>query len=107
MPAPRPDFEPHSHRMRPMGSSVDTSSEAYVKWKLEENLKIHGINTARLTKQVKQLQADLAASQQEASELRAKNMLQQQLFEQLQTTNYYCLQDIQANAENLGRITQL
>eukprot|EP00971_Amphidinium_carterae_P072120 1426411-Amphidinium_carterae.1 len=107
MPAPRPDFEPHSHGMRPMGSNVDTFSQAYIKWQLEENLKIHGINAARLTKQVKQLQADLAASQQETSELRAKNMLLQQQFEQLQTTNYYCPQDIQANAENLGRITQL
>eukprot|EP00971_Amphidinium_carterae_P165692 3284506-Amphidinium_carterae.1 len=54
----------------------------------------------KINKQVKQLQTDLAASQQQTSELRAKNMRLPQQLEQLQTTNYYCLQSIQANAKN-------
>eukprot|EP00971_Amphidinium_carterae_P239570 4756264-Amphidinium_carterae.1 len=87
MPAPRAEFSASQSGMRPVGHGVDQQSPEYIRWQLEENLSIHANNSAKLSKQVKQLQADLSAAQYEASDLRAKNLALRQQMEQVQQTN--------------------
>eukprot|EP00971_Amphidinium_carterae_P177042 3510536-Amphidinium_carterae.1 len=65
MPAPRAEPASSQTGMRPVGHGVDQQSPEYIRWQLEENLSIHANNSAKLSKQVKQLQADLAAAQYE------------------------------------------
>eukprot|EP00971_Amphidinium_carterae_P055386 1091843-Amphidinium_carterae.1 len=89
------------------GSNADSSGNEYQFWLLNENLKIHGHNAARLTKQVKELQAELAAVQLESAQLRATNLQLKTEVDQMTATNYYYLQNVQSNAEYLAKISQL
>eukprot|EP00971_Amphidinium_carterae_P004889 97935-Amphidinium_carterae.1 len=92
MPAPRAE-----------SSSSQPGMPQYIRWQLEENLSIHANNSAKLSKQVKQLQEELAASQYDASQLRARNLALRQQMEQVQQTNLYAMQGIQSNT----RISQM
>eukprot|EP00971_Amphidinium_carterae_P015231 300561-Amphidinium_carterae.1 len=107
MPAPRAESSSSQLGMRPVGYGVDQQSPEYIRWQLEENLKIHANNSAKLSKQVKQLQEELSASQYDASQLRAQNLALRQQMEQVQQTNLYAMQGIQSNTENLARISQM
>eukprot|EP00971_Amphidinium_carterae_P039412 774627-Amphidinium_carterae.1 len=59
---------------------------------LQENLNIHATNSAKLTKQVKQLQDELSASQHESSQLRQQILTLRQQLEQVQQSNTYYMQ---------------
>eukprot|EP00971_Amphidinium_carterae_P086483 1711385-Amphidinium_carterae.1 len=60
MPAPRAEFSSSQPGMRPVVHGVDQQSPEYIRWQLEENLSIHANNSAKLSKQVKQLQEELS-----------------------------------------------
>eukprot|EP00971_Amphidinium_carterae_P216331 4294061-Amphidinium_carterae.1 len=81
MPAPRAESASSYPGMRPV-QGVDPQSPEYVQWMLQENLNIHATNSAKLTKQVKQLQDELSASQYESSQLRQQILTLRQQLEQ-------------------------
>eukprot|EP00971_Amphidinium_carterae_P110975 2198098-Amphidinium_carterae.1 len=107
MPAPRAESASSHSGMRPFPHGIDQQSPEYIQWQLQENLNIHATNSAKLTKQVKQLQDELTASQYKSSQLRAQILTLRQQLEQVQQSNTYYMQGLQTNTDNLAHITQM